>query len=142
MLAVGHSDPVYKPVDAADSGSARPAYAGLIYPAVSFHSAGFEDRKSNGLWGESTDAETRARYTPLTRVRPSTPPVFLVHAIDDGTVPILQSFAMIEACRTHNVPVEAHIFEKGGHGFGALHLPADSPGRLWPDLFARWIAKR
>lgn len=141
MLAVGHADPVYKPVDAADSGSARPAYAGLIYPAVSFHSAGFEDRKSNGLWGESTDAETKARYTPLTRVQPDTPPVFLVHAIDDGTVPIQQSLAMIEACRTHKVPVEAHLFEKGGHGFGALHLPADSPGRLWTDVFARWTAK-
>jgi acetyl esterase/lipase len=142
MLAVGHADPVYKPVDAADSGSARPAYAGLVYPAVSFHSAGFEERKSNGLWGESTDAETRARYTPLTRVNSGTPPIFLVHAMDDGTVPVQQSLAMIDACRKHQVPVEALLFEKGGHGFGALHLPADSPGRLWTQVFARWTASR
>jgi acetyl esterase/lipase len=141
MLAVGHADPVYKPVDAADSGSARPAYAGLVYPAVSFHSAGFEERKSNGLWGESTDTETRARYTPLTRVSAETPPIYLVHAMDDGTVPVQQSLAMIDACRTNKVPVEALLFEKGGHGFGALHLPADSSGRLWTDLFARWTAK-
>jgi len=141
-LAVGHADPVYKPVDAADSGSAKPAYAGLVYPAVSFHSAGFEARKSNGLWGESTDAATVKRYTPLDRVSAETPPIFLVHAVDDGTVPVQQSLAMIEACRKFNVPVEAHIFEKGGHGFGALHLPADSPGRLWTDVFARWTAKR
>jgi acetyl esterase/lipase len=141
MLAVGHADPVYKPVDAADSGSASPAYAGLVYPAVSFNSAGFEARKSNGLWGDSTDPETAARYNPLSRVGPDTPPVFLVHAMDDGTVPVQQSLAMIEACRTNKVPVEAHILEKGGHGFGALHLPADFPGRLWPDIFARWTAK-
>ena len=141
MLAVGHADPVYEPVDAADSGSARPAYAGLVYPAVSFNSAGFEERKSNGLWGESTDPETMARYNPLSRVSPATPPIFLVHAIDDGTVPIQQSLAMIDACRKNNVPVEAHLLEKGGHGFGALHLPADSPGRLWTQVFARWTAK-
>lgn len=142
MLAVGHADPVYKPADAADTASARPAYAGLIYPAMSFHSAGFEDRKSNGLWGETTDIATRDRYTPLTRIDAQTPPIFLVHAIDDGTVPIRQSLATIEACLAHKVPVEAHLFEKGGHGFGALHLPADSPGRLWTDVFARWTAKR
>lgn len=141
MLAVGHDDKVYAPVDAADNGSARPAYAGLVYPAVSFVSAGFEERKSNGLWGASTDAETVARYTPLARVSAATPPVFLVHAMDDGTVPVQQSLAMIEACRKHQVPVEALLFEKGGHGFGALHLPADSPGRLWTDVFARWTAK-
>jgi acetyl esterase/lipase len=141
-LAVGHDDKVYAAIDAADALSARPAYAGLVYPAVSFHSAGFEERRSNGLWGELTDPETRARYTPLTRVTPATPPIFLVHAMDDGTVPVQQSLAMIEACRTHKVPVEAHLFEKGGHGFGALHLPTDLPGRLWPDLFARWTAKR
>jgi dipeptidyl aminopeptidase/acylaminoacyl peptidase len=108
---------------------------------VSFNSAGFEERKSNGLWGESTDPETMARYNPLSRVSPATPPIFLVHAIDDGTVPIQQSLSMIEACRTYNVPVEAHLLEKGGHGFGALHLPADSPGRLWTQVFARWTAK-
>lgn len=140
-LAVGHDDKVYAPIDAADALSARPAYAGLVYPAVSFHSAGFEERKSNGLWGETTDPETRARYTPLTRVSAATPPIFLVHAMDDGTVPVQQSLAMIDACRKHQVPVEALLFEKGGHGFGALHLPVDSPGRLWTEIFARWIAK-
>jgi acetyl esterase/lipase len=140
-LAVGHADKVYAPIDADDARSARPAYAGLVYPAVSFNSAGFEERKSNGLWGASTDPDTAARYNPLTRVSAHTPPVFLVHSVDDGTVPVLQSLAMIEACRRARVPVEAHIFEKGGHGYGALHLPADSPGRMWPDLFARWTAK-
>ena len=56
-------------------------------------------------------------------------------------MPVAQSLVTIEKCRAAKVPVEAHIFEKGGHGFGALHLPVDFPGRLWPDLFARWTAK-
>lgn len=141
MLAVGHGDSVYAPIDAADRQSARPAYAGLGYPAVSFTSAGFEARRRNGLWGESTDPETAQRYNPLGRVSAATPPSFLVHAVDDGSVPIRQSIAWMEAYLAAKVPVEAHILEKGGHGFGGKHLAADLPGRAWPDLFARWTAK-
>jgi acetyl esterase/lipase len=140
MLAVGHGDPVYAPIDAADQLSARPAYAGLGYPAVSFTSAGFEARKQNGLWGDSTTPEIAARYNALDRVSAATPPSFLIHAADDGTVPILQSIAWMQACLAAKVPVEAHILEKGGHGFGGKHLPAASSGRPWPDLFARWTA--
>lgn len=141
MLAVGHSDKVYAPIDAADALPARPAYAGLVYPAVSFNSAGFEERKENGLWGDSADPATAARYNALARVTAETPPIFLVHAIDDGTVPIQQSLAMIDTCRRAKVPVEAHLLESGGHGFGGMHLPVDAPGRLWPEIFARWTAK-
>lgn len=141
MLAIGHSDPAYGAIDAADTQSARPAYAGLGYPAMSFTSAGFEGRSGNGLWGASADAATMARYTPLTRISADTPPIFLIHAMDDGTVPIRQSLATIEACLAAKVPVEAHLVESGGHGFGGMHLPPDASGRLWPELFARWSAK-
>ena len=142
MVAVGFNDPVYAPIDAADDQSARPAYAGLVYPAMSFVSAGFESRASNGLWGDTATAgpEIVRRHTPLDRIGKDTPPICLVHAIDDGTVPIRQSIATLEACLKHKVPVESYFFEKGGHGFGGLHLPPDASGRLWTDSFARWTA--
>ena len=44
------------------------------------------------------------------------------------------------ACRLAKVPVEAHLFSEGGHGFG-LHLPKELPGSRWPDLFALWMRK-
>jgi acetyl esterase/lipase len=141
-LAVGHADPVYAPVDAADRQSARPAYAGLVYPVVNFATAGLNSRSASMLLGDNRDPALLARYTPSDRIAADTPPIFLVHAIDDATVPIAQSLLTIEKCRAANVPVEAHLLEKGGHGFGALHLPADSPGRLWTDVFARWTATR
>lgn len=141
MLSVGHGDAVYAPVDAADRQSARPAYAGLVYPVTSFVSAGLNSRSAEMLLGADRDPSLLARYTPLDRVTGETPPTFLVHAMDDSTVPVAQSLDMIAACRKAGVPVEAHLLEKGGHGFGALHLPADSPGRLWTDIFARWTAK-
>ncbi|ATY31800.1 alpha/beta hydrolase [Sphingomonas psychrotolerans] len=141
-LAVGHADPVYAPVDPADRQSARPDFAGLVYPVVSFNTAGLNSRSAGMLLGDSQDPVLLARYAASDRITADTPPIFLVHAIDDGTVPVAQSLLTIEKCRAANVPVEAHILEKGGHGFGALHLPADSPGRLWTDVFARWTARR
>jgi acetyl esterase/lipase len=132
-LAVGHDDPVYAPVDEADRLPARPAYAGLAYPAI----GGFAP-----FWGDSPSAEIRSRYTIVPRIGPQTPPLFLVHAMNDPVVPIQNSLDLIAAARTNHVPVEAHLFERGGHGFGALHLPEASSGRMWPELFARWTAAR
>jgi acetyl esterase/lipase len=130
-LAVGHADPVYQPIDAADRLSARPAYAGIAYPATH----GFPP-----FWGDAPSAEVQARYTTVPRIGHETPPMFLVHAMDDPVVPIQNSLDLIGAARAHQVPIEAHLFERGGHGFGALHLPDRSGGRLWPELFERWTA--
>lgn len=141
-LAVGHADRVYQPVDAADQQTARPAYAGLVYPVTSFRSAGLNTRSSAMLLGDNQDPAVLQRYTPLDRVTADTPPMFLVHAMDDPIVPIRQSLAMIDACLGAKVPVEAYLMERGGHGFGALHLPESTPGRLWTDIFARWTATR
>jgi acetyl esterase/lipase len=141
MLAVGHADPVYAAVDAADALPAHPAYAGLGYAVVSYTTNGFDTRTDSGLWVGLPDAATAARYDPLARVSTATPPCFVFHAVDDGTVPIRQSIAWMESCLAAKVPVETHLFEKGGHGFGGKHLAADLPGRLWPVQFGRWTAK-
>jgi hypothetical protein len=55
-------------------------------------------------------------------------------------VPPSCSTDWIAACRAAQVPVEGHLFEQGGHGFG-LRLPADDPGYLWPQLFLLWAGK-
>ncbi|MEI9852535.1 MAG: prolyl oligopeptidase family serine peptidase [Sphingomonas sp.] len=141
MLAVGHADPVHAAIDAADAQSARPAYAGLAYPVVNFAAAGLASGSAAMLLGDTIDPAVLTRHTPVARVTADTPPVCLVHAMDDPVVPIRQSLAMIAACTEARVPVEAHLFEAGGHGFGALHLAADMPGRMWPELFARWTAR-
>ncbi|MCW3848384.1 alpha/beta hydrolase [Sphingomonas sp. LB-2] len=140
MLAVAHSDPVYAAVDAADVQSARPAYAGLGYAVTSFTSAGKEGNTRSGLWGETTDAATMARYNALARVSSDTPASFLIHAMNDTSVPIRQSIAWMEACLAARVPVEVHLLQTGGHGFGGAHLPESSSGRPWPLQFARWTA--
>lgn len=138
-LTVGHDDPVYRPVDDADRLSARPAFSGLIYPVTQFASAGPNSRSGPNLLGPAPQPGAAARLDVLARASAAMPPLFLVHAMDDGTVPVSQSIALMEAARRHRVPVEAHFLERGGHGFGALNLPATSPGAKWLDWFAAWI---
>ncbi len=142
VLTVGHDDPVYRPIDAADRLSARPAFSGLIYAVSSPRTAGPTSRSGPNLYGANPPPATLARHDMLSRIGPATPPLFLVHAMDDATVPVTQSLSLIEAARRHRIPVEAHLLERGGHGFGALGLPAGNPGAKWLEWFATWTAMR
>ncbi len=138
-LSVSYDVAAYRPVDAADRLSAKPAFAGLIYPVATFQNfthAGSRD----ALLGPNASASLRNARSPELHVTPATPPSFVVHAFDDGLVPIDNSLAWIAAVRAAKAPVEAHLLTEGGHGFG-LHLPPDNPGSHWPDLFALWMRK-
>lgn len=139
-LSVSHDQPVYAPVDTADRLSARPAFTGLIYPVATLDPAFTHSGSRDNLLGPSASAELLAARSPERHVTPSTPPSFIVHAFDDGLVPVDNSLAWIAAARAAKAPVEAHLLTQGGHGFG-LHLPKDNPGSRWPELFDLWTRK-
>ena len=136
-LDTGFAESIYTPVDAADSLSARPRAVGLIYPVI-VHTAGIGHAESTlRLLGPNADMLAMVRRSPDLHVSEDTPPTFLVHALDDPAVPVENSLIMMGALRAARRPVEAHFFEKGGHGFG-LGKPAD-PVSQWPGLFTRWM---
>jgi acetyl esterase/lipase len=137
-LAVSHADPVYRPLDAADSQSARPAFVGLVYPVISLDPKKTLGDSQTNLLGPSPSPQLVAARSPSARVSAQTPPSFLAAALDDGLVLSPNGLEWIEACRASKASVEAHLFAQGGHGFG-LHLPKDNPGSRWPDLFALWM---
>ncbi len=121
-----HDAKTYEPLDAADQLSARPDMVVLGYAVMAARQA----------QGASPEA---AR--PLNEnVRPGLPPTFIVQAADDKTVPVINSLTMFQALQAAGVPVEMHIYQEGGHGFG-FALPADRPGSNWPEAFEAW-AKR
>nr|NUR38011.1 alpha/beta hydrolase [Sphingomonas sp.] len=138
-LTVSYAERVYTPVDAADQLSAKPSFTGLIYPVATFQSFTHAESRANLLGPNPPGSLIQAR-SPELHINGSTPPCFVVHAFDDGAVPIENSLAWIRACQAAKVSVEAHLIAEGGHGFG-LHLPADNPGSRWPDLFALWMRK-
>jgi dipeptidyl aminopeptidase/acylaminoacyl peptidase len=83
---------------------------------------------------------TRAAYeagSPITHVKPGSPPVMLVHGDADKIVPYAQSMAMKAALEKANVPVELITIPGGEHGadFGSAQPRAD-----WPNYFGAMIS--
>ena len=122
-LSLRPDAPTYEAVDSADRLSTRPDFAGFVYPGL--HTLPAPDGKAVSL--ESL-------------VNPATPPCFILHAADDQSVPVAGSLSFFSALKAANVPVEMHIFDEGGHGFG-IRLVAGKPAEAWPDLFLRWGAQ-
>jgi acetyl esterase/lipase len=138
-LAVGFDDAIYRPVDAADEQSARPRFAGLIYPVID-SALGINGDTYKNLLGPSTDPAIRARYDTDKRVTAATPPLFVAQALDDNVVDPRNGRAIFDAALAANIPVEAHFFDKGGHGFGPKRQAPDAlTAKLWPQLFSAWM---
>jgi len=118
----------YAPVDAADALSARPDFAIAAYPGH--------------LWVHEDERRATRRQEDLTlrpdiRVRPDTPPTFLVQAEDDPVDTIEQSLAYYVALQKAGVPTEMHLYAKGGHAFGVR--PSKLPISRWPQLVEDWL---
>ncbi|WP_255602255.1 alpha/beta hydrolase [Glacieibacterium megasporae] len=136
-LATGFAEPVYAARDAVDAIDARPAAAGLIYPVITMDARLTNPQSATSLLGENPPAALVAMRSVELHVTTVTPPTFLVHALDDLAVPPENSLMMLSALRAAHVPVEAHFFETGGHGFGLGSLAATNSA--WPALFHKWL---
>jgi len=138
-LATRHMEQTYAGVDAADRLSARPFAAGLAYPVVTMRSPWTHEMSRKALLGDSPTAAQIDRRSAELHVDGATPPVFIAHAMDDEAVPVENSLRLMEALREAKRPVEAHLFQEGGHAFG-VGYPGTSSG-LWTDLFCAWLAR-
>jgi acetyl esterase/lipase len=78
-------------------------------------------------------------YGPLgaVDVPADAPPLFVALAADD---PFFASdgIGLIDKWRAAKRPVEFHLYEQGGHGFGMYQKPTTSTG--WFDAYVRWLA--
>lgn len=65
------------------------------------------------------------------------PPLFIVAAQDDTTVPVQKSVEIFSSWTAADLPAELHLYETGGHGFGMLkhHKASDE----WPTAFDAWL---
>jgi acetyl esterase/lipase len=137
-LATRFGRKVYAPVDEADALDARPILAAPIYPVVSMDPSFAHIGSRNLLIGKDAGAELAIEHSPERQVGPTTPPCFLCHAEDDPTVPIQNTLALRAALKAAKVPVETHLFEVGGHGFGWGDRTKGKPAHAWPELFLAW----
>lgn len=136
-LATGYAEEVYAPRDQVDQLDARPLAAGLIYPVIALDGPYAHRGSAALLLGPNPSSELFARRNPAKHVTPNTPPVFLVHALDDTSVPMQNSWLMLDAMKSAGRSAEAHFLPTGGHGFG-LGKAGERTGE-WPGLFTSWL---
>jgi acetyl esterase/lipase len=125
-----------KPVgETTDTTNVRPDFLILGYPVISFKDFGHKG-SANALLGKNPTPEKLAFFSNENHVTKSTPPTFLVHASDDYGVPVKNSLVFYEALVANKVPVEMHLYPKGGHGFGMVNKFTKE---LWMDRLKNWM---
>ena len=68
------------------------------------------------------------------------PPMFLAISLDDPLFAAGKQLGLIQSWRDAKRPLEVHLYEKGGHGFGMSGRSAGSA--LWIDAFHAWMKDR
>lgn len=134
------ADTVYDPVDVLDDLSAEPDITALVYPVVLMGSEHTHAGSQNNLLGDDPTEDQLRAYDLTRNVNPDSPPLFLLHALDDTSVVMENSMELMNAYRDADVPAVLHIFEHGGHGFGMRGIE-NTPLEDWPGLLMNWAAE-
>lgn len=116
--------------------SARPAFAIMIYPVISFTSDLAHAGSKEKLLGKNPNPGDVSSFSTEQQVSAVTPPCFLVHAIDDKTVPIGNTLAFFTALQTHKIKSSMIIYQAGGHGFGMTN---PMTGEKWLPSVLSWM---
>ncbi|MBA4852264.1 alpha/beta hydrolase [Emticicia sp. BO119] len=120
--------------------SVRPDFSLLIYPVISFNDRIGHLGSRDNLIGKNPPVDKIELYSNDKQVTKDTPPTFLVSTTDDWVQPE-NSIAYFLACKKNKVPVEMHIYEKGGHGYG-LKKQNRGPVETWAFRLEDWLKDR
>lgn len=135
-LGTHFNEKVYEPLDSVDAVSARPDFMALGYPVITFGLNTHGGSKKN-LIGENPSETMIEHFSNEKLVSSDTPPTFLMHATDDGAVPVENSLLFFQALKDNGVSATMHIYPKGGHGFSLAKN--DQHLRGWTERLFEWI---
>lgn len=132
-LSTHYNDKVY---DVTDNSSAKPDFSILIYPVISMENGITHEGSKINLLGKTAASDLIYNYSNEKQVTAETPKTFLVHATDDKAVPVENSINYYLALKNQKVPVEMHVYQNGGHGFG---LGVKGTNQFWPTACEKWL---
>ena len=76
------------------------------------------------------------------------PRAFVWHTWEDDGVPVQNSLLLVSALTEHHIPVEFHMFEKGGHGLSLVNRLTNTCGHgperaaeAWIPLVHQWMER-
>ena len=114
----------------------NPDFSALLYGVSNFTEENLKWLEES-LYFRPLTAEEKTQNTLLDLINANSPPAFLVHAYDDQVCKVEESTLYAQKMFEHHVPVELHVFARGGHGFG-LGRKEDGTNQ-WLNLFTAWL---
>lgn len=122
--------------DKYDAFPIRPDFLILVSPVITMGEKAHRGSVQN-LLGDNPSQELIDRFSCEKRVTSATPPAFLVHADNDGSVPSWNSVMFYEALKTNGVTGSLHVFPDGHHAIALRNNPGST--QLWPALCELWL---
>ncbi|PYT04393.1 MAG: hypothetical protein DMF65_02180 [Acidobacteria bacterium] len=119
--------------------SSRPDVLVLIYPVITMGAQAHAGSKKY-LLGAEPAPDVVALLSNEAHVTRETPPTFIVHTVNDASVPVENSLLFAAALKQANVPFELHLYERGQHGFALGD--GDPALSSWPARCADWLRLR
>ena len=118
----------------------RPAFMILGYPVVTMEKALTHRGSRDNLLSKKPSDELVKLYSNERQVTKKTPPTFIIHARDDGAVPIANSENLLKSLQQKKVPAKLVTYDEGGHGFGMRKkgIPVEN----WPQELKTWMKER
>lgn len=123
--------------DEIDNINARPDICILCYPVITLIKEFMHSASRKLLVGD--DEKLALKLSCEENVNKNTPPMFIWHTFEDGSVDVLNSIEMGKALSKNNIPFELHIFPDGKHG---LNFAKDIEGtKQWSYLCKNWLER-
>ncbi len=116
LASTSYENDSYFKLDELDALSSRPNFTALIYPAY----------LDNGI---------KKTISPEIKIDQNSPPCFVFSTADDkfGNSALVMSGVL----RDKKVPVELHMLNSGGHGYGLRK--GNTAAETWPKLMEKWL---
>lgn len=111
--------------------SVRPDFQILVYPVISMQDALTHPDSRKNLLGANSTNEAQNLFSNELQVTKQSPPAYITHASDDKLVDVRNSIRYYEALQEKGIPVEMHLYQKGGHGFIFKQKDWIDPLFLW-----------
>src|SRR5690606_9415837 len=120
-------------IENANNTNLRPDFLVLVYPVISMDDKVTHLDSRKALLGEKPSQASIRRFSSELNASANTPTTLLLHADDDKLVEVKNYMLFLEALKQAGVPVQAHFFEKGEHGF--FLMPRDR----WQSTIMEWL---